>query len=899
MPPLSELKRVFRLGLRRSAAAEVDEELRFHLDMRAEQLVGEGFTAEGARAEALRRFGDIEAARGRLHHGARRREGRMLRRERFEGLLHDVGYAARQLRRSPGFAAAAVLTLGIAIAANATMFGIVDRLLLRPPALLRDPSTAHRVFLVRFRPDEKKEFAANNIPYKRYRELADSARTLAASAATASMQEVVGTGDELRQLQVGQASASFWGFFDMRPALGRFFTASEDRIPTGDAVAVLGYDFWRSRYGGSADVLGKTLRVGGVPYTIVGVAPEGFNGMSRLAVAVWVPITTAAYADFGDRYWQTHNISWMEMIVRRKPGVTTEEAQSELTRRYVASVAAAPRSGRLQEMSRPRAILASTIFDRGPRPDQNAKVALWLAGVAGVVLLIACANVANLLLARATRRGREIAVRVALGVGRGRLVSQLLTESLLIGLLGGAVGLLLAVWGGGLLRTVLLPDVDWSGGAMDVRLLAATAMAAIVAGTLAGLTPALQAGRVDVSGALKSGGREGSVRRSRTRDVLLVLQVALSLVLLIGAGIFARSLHNVRAVDLGFDPERVLFVSAELGSGRRPESERRPFVERLLERARQLPQVEHASRTATVPYYMSWADDLHVPGIDSVEKLGEFLTNAVSPDYFATMGTRIVRGRGFTDADRKGAGLVAVVDESMARTLWPGADPIGRCIRVGGDSVPCTTIVGVAEAIRSDGFAGPTMIYYLPEAQDFGPGTGLFVRTRGPARESAEAVRRELQKGAPGSVYVAARPLQDLVDPLVRPWMLGATMFSAFGAVALLLAAVGLYGVIAFNVAQRSHEVGVRIALGAGTRDILRLVVGDGVRVAAVGIALGGVVALAAGRFVAPLLFEVSPRDPLTLAVVAATLLAIAVAASWIPGWRASRVDPSEALRAD
>jgi predicted permease len=461
------------------------------------------------------------------------------------------------------------------------------------------------------------------------------------------------------------------------------------------------------------------------------------------------------------------------------------------------------------------------------------------------------------------------------------------------------VGLALALWGGGLLRAVLLPDVDWSSGTVDVRLLAATAAAAVVAGVLGGLTPALQAGRVDGSGARKAGGREGSVHRSRTRDALLVLQVALSLVLLIGAGVFARSLHNVRSLDLGFDPERVLYVSAELGPGRQPEAARKQFVDRLIARARELPQVERASRTATVPYYMSWADDLHVPGVDSVERLGEFLTNAVSPDYFATMGTRIVRGRGFTDADRKGAGLVAVVDETMARTLWHGADPIGRCIRVGSDSVPCTTVVGVAQAIRSGSLGEPTMIYYLPEAQRYGPGTGLFIRTRGPARESSEAVRRELQRLASGDVYVEARALQDLVDPEVRPWQLGATMFSAFGAVALLLAAVGLYGVIAFNVAQRSHEVGVRIALGAGTRDILRLIVGDGVRVAVVGIALGGVVALAAGRFVAPLLFEVSPRDPLTLGVVVATLLAIAVAASWIPGWRATRVDPSEALRAD
>ena len=895
-------KGLFRLGLRRprSAAADVDEELRFHLDMRAEQLAAAlGLAPEAARDEALRRFGDLEAARGRLHHGARRREGRMLRRERFETVWQDIAYAVRQLRRSPGFAAAAVLTLGVAIAANSTMFGIVDRLLLRPAAYLRDPDHTHRVYLVRYDPDERREIPANNISYKRYRELAESASGLAEHAAFFDASAVVGTGDETRELQVGLVSASFWRMFDARPALGRFFGDAEDRTPAGDAVAVLGYDYWRSRYAGRPDAIGQRLRIDGTLYTVIGVTPKGFNGMSMSPLVAYVPITAAGHDRFRDRYFTTHQVSWVEMIARRKPGTRPETVEAELTDRFRASILATPRHLPL-EQTRPHAILASAIFDRGPKPGQEAKVALWLAGVAGVVLLIACANVANLLLARSRRRVREIAVRVALGIRRGRLVRQLLTESVLVGLLGGGVGLALAYWGGGVLRTLLLPDVDWSsGGALDLRMLVATAGAALLAGVLAGLTPALQAGSEDVSAALKAGGREGSAQRSHTRDALLVLQIALSVVLLVGAGAFARSLRNVRGVDLGFDAERVVHLAAELTREQAPGEQRRQLAERMLERARELPQVERASLTVSVPFWATWREDLYVPGVDSVSTLGEFTTNAVSPDYFATMGTRILRGRGITDADRAGGERVAVVDEAMSRVLWPGADAVGKCMRVGADTMPCTTVVGVSQDVRRGSFDEPAMEYYLPATQADAPGYGVLVRTRGLARPHVEAVRRELQRLAPGTVYVSARTLQDLVDPEVRPWRLGATMFSAFGAVAFLLAAVGLYGVIAFNVAQRAHEVGVRIALGAGTRDILGLVIGDGVRVAAVGIALGAVAALAVGRFVAPLLFRVSPRDPLMLAAVAVVLLLTAVAASGIPGWRASRVDPSTALRAD
>ena len=912
-PP--SIRRLFRLAPRRpvDADAEVDDEIRFHLEARTEQLVAGGLARDAARAEALRRFGDMEAARGRLRHGAQRRRARMLRRERLEAVWQDVSFALRQMRRSPGFTAAVVATFALAIAANATMFGIVDRLLLRPPAYLADPGSTHRVYLVRRLPDGE-ERVDNNISYRRYTELREHGRAFSSAAAFYATDMVVGTGEEARELRTGLVSASFWQLFDARPVIGRFFGEAEDRVPAGEPVAVLSYGFWQSRFAGSQDVLGQTIRIGGKTYTIIGVAPKGFTGVSLEPLIAFVPITAAAddmFGAFRSPWHSGHNLSWLEMVVRRSPGVSAEAAQADLTGAYRRSWTASP-GARPVEEARPHALLASVLFDRGPKQRDDAKVATWLGGVAVIVLLIACANVANLLLARARRRGREIAVRIALGVGRARLVGQLITESVLLGLLGGIAGLGLAQVGGGVLRVLLLPDLDWSAGLLDRRLLLATAGAALAAGLLAGLAPALQAGRGDVAGALKAGGREGSVRRSRTRAALLVLQVALSVVLLVGAGLFARSLYNVRTVEMGFDPERVLYASVDLRGTRLTPAESMALTRRLLDRARELPQVEHAALTRSVPFWMTWSEDIAVPGIDSVSRLGDFSANAVSADYFATMGTRLLRGRPIGDEDREGTQRVVVVNEAMARTIWKETDALGQCLKVGGmeprtpggsagaDAAPCSIVVGIAESIRRGSFDTPAMEYYMAmdQRRDVRD-AGMFIRTRGESRRQLEAVRQELQRLVPGAAFVSARSLQDVVDPNLRPWRLGATMFSVFGALALVLAAVGLYGVIAFNVTQRIHELGVRVALGARTPDILRLVIGEGMRLAVLGVVLGLGAALVAGRYVATLLFKVSPTDAATFVIVGAALLVVAVAASFAPALRAARVPPNVALRAE
>jgi putative ABC transport system permease protein len=515
------------------------------------------------------------------------------------------------------------------------------------------------------------------------------------------------------------------------------------------------------------------------------------------------------------------------------------------------------------------------------------------------VLLIACANVANLMLARSVQRRREIAVRMALGVSRRRLLAQLLVESLVLATAGAVVGVLLAHWGGGVLRAVMLPDVDFTGVAFDGRVLAFTATIAALAGVLTGLAPAVQLSRPDIAGAVKAGSREGTLHRSRLRSTLLVVQGAVSVVLLVGAALFVRSLHNARSLDLGFDPGRVVYVGYSPRGTVLDPAARRALLERMAERAAALPIAEGAARTVAVPYQRTWTNDIRVPGVDSMRLRDEYYMNAVSPDYFRTMGTRIVRGRGIGAQDRAGGERAAVVSQATAQAIWRGEEPIGKCIRLGSDTTPCFTVVGVAADIRRDFAEGPARDIYLSIGQQRSSDGGIFVRTRGEARVHAATIRREMQRLMPGNAFVNAESLQDIVDPNLRSWQLGATMFTIFGGLALIVAAVGLYSVIAYGVAQRTHELGVRIALGAARRDVIGLIVGEGTRVAVLGIVIGIGAALFAGKYVAPLLFEVSPRDPAIFVAIAIVLFLVALAASWIPARRASRVDPNVALRAD
>jgi len=827
---------------------------------------------------------------------------------RWDAFRQDFRYAIRGLKNRPGFTVAVVLTLALGIGANAAMFSVVDRLLFRPPPLLRHPSLAHRIYLgTTYR---GKEFLGGGTQYARYRDLTSWTTSFRRTAEFTQRKLAIGTGTDALEMQVGVVSASFFAFFDAPPALGRYFTTAEDTTPTGAPVAVLSYGFWQTRFGGRPDALGQTLDIGATRYTIIGVAREGFVGLwPGQPPAAYIPIT-AYGAEMarsihlrGETWWTTYHWMWASMLAERKPEVTLAAATTDLTAAYLRSYTAAMAGSPGQEpvaLAKPRGIVGSILSERGPNESSEAKVATWITGVAIVVWLIACANVANLLLARALRRRREIAVRLALGIGRARLASQLVTESLLLALLGGVAGLLIAQWGGALLRAELLPNTTGAAVVTDLRTLVFAGVAALATGLLTGLAPIAQIRHANLNYDLKAGAREGGIHRSRTRVALLVLQGALSVVLLVGAGLFVRSLLHVRSVPLGYDAEHVAVVDLQMRGVALDSAAGMALRRRLLADVQAMPGVTHASTQLTMPFLSMWNQDLHVAGIDSVDRLGEFDLNAVTPDYFATMGTRILRGRGITEADRAGAPRSMVVSEAMAKTLWPNADALGQCVRVGGDTVPCTYVVGVAENIKEQSLGDDPGRFYYMSADQFHPDMGgLFVRTAGDATAARESIRRRLQALMPGVSYVTVTPLSTVLGHETSSWRMGATMFSVFGLLALLLAAIGLYSVIAYNVAQRTRELGVRVALGAGTRDVIRLVMTEGMRLALVGVGLGAGIALVVARWVRPLLFEQSPRDPVVFAGVASVLLAVAALASFLPARRAGRVDPMEALRAE
>ena len=887
-----------RAGIERA----VDDELQFHFEMTMRDLMASGHTPDEARREAERRFGDVQRTRERLATIDRALAGQERRAEWWSAFAQDLRYALRGLRMKPGFALAVIATLGLGIGANATMFGIVDRLLFRPPNLLIAPERATRIYLGRTFDNE--ENINSYLGYRRFLDLKENTTSFDVMAPFYTARPPVGVGDATKHVNVGVSDPDLWKMFDVKPVIGRFFGA-EDNVPEAPTnVIVLSSWYWQTEFGGRRDAIGAKLNLGSKVYTVIGVAPEGFEGFATQPLIGFAPIAAIAEGMGAPRlkWHDTYNMTWFEGFARRKPGVSVDAASADLTRAYQVSyrkhLVIQPRNTPI-ELARPRGIAGPVLKERGPKAGSETKVATWLGGVAMVVLLIACANVANLLLARALKRQREIAVRIALGVSRGRLLMQLATESTLLAVLGGVFGLVVAHWGGAIVRRAILDQTTMASTMTDFRTLLFVAGLAAIAGLLTGLVPAFQTKRGDVAATLKAGSREGTVHRSRLRVGLLIVQAAMSVVLLVGAGLFVRSLFNVSHLRLGYDVENLAYVDINWRGMKVDSVQEIAMRQRLLEQAKMLPGVVNAARAMTVPFAMTWAPDVFVAGIDSVYKLGDLTGQTGSPEIFETMGTRILRGRGIAREDRENTPLVVVVNELMAKKLWPNQDAIGKCMRLDADTMPCRTVVGIAENVRRGTLSEPEMHFYLPTDQLNPHRSILFVRTATSGAESAEAVRRGLQPLLPGLAYVRVQPMTSILAQPMRSWRLGATMFAVFGALALVLAAIGLYSVIAYNVTQRMHEMGVRIALGAQSRDVIRLIVREGLFIVVPGIALGTLVALAAGRWVKPLLFDVSPKDPAVITGVVATLIVVAIAASWAPATRASRVDPNEALRAD
>jgi predicted permease len=892
---VSEIRFRLRALFRRDKLErELDSELSFHLQKEAEKYLATGVSPDEANRRARAAFGAVQGTKD----DARDARGISL----VDSLAQDLRYALRGLRKRPAFTLGVVLTLGLGLGANAAMFGIVDRLLFRPPLGLRDPETAHRVFQHRIQQDRRTRID-RNYAFRRYLDLQRNTRSFESLAAFQTRVLAIGEGTDTHEAKVTVASASYFQFFDVRPILGRFYGPAEDSVPAGAPVVVLGHDYWQSRFGGRGDIVGQTLRIDRGTFTIVGVAPKGFVGAGDQGVpAAFLPITTYARALRGPDYPASHTWTWMEMLARRKPGISEAAAEQDLTQALLGSwretLAANPSWGKLEDLGI-RGELAPMQLSRGPLAGRDAKVATWVLGVAAIVLLIACANVANLFLSRAFARRREFAMRLALGVTRGRLARQLLTESLVLALIGGVVGLVIAQWGAAAIRAAFL-EAAASAVIIDPRTLLFTALAVLVTALLTGIVPALQTGRGNLNLTLKGGVNEGT-HRSRARPLLLVFQATLSVVLLIGAGLFVRSLSHVKNHRLGYDVEPILYASANPRGYRPSPQEQRTIAEAMLETAKRIPGVQYATLTISVPFWSNEGTALWVPGVDSVTRRGNFMFNTGSPDYFKTMGTRILRGRAFDERDGASSALVLVVGERMAEALWPGQDALGKCVKIGAETEPCSQVIGVAEEMRLRSLtAEREYSYYIPVVQHTSPPEPqVFVRVTGDPERLIEPLRRELQKLMPGPAYVNVVPLSQLIDPSLKSWKFGTTMFVAFGGLALLLAAIGLYSMIAYDVTQRTRELGLRIALGSSVSGVLRLIVSGGLRLVGAGVVLGVLVALWGAKWMEGLMFQQQPRDPVIYGVVAGLLLSVAVVAAIVPAFRATRIDPNSALRLD
>ena len=876
------------------AEREIDDELAFHRERTIAELIDRGMSQAEAEAEAVRRFGRVAGHRQRLVGIEMRRQSGERRRAVLEVFRTSLRSVWRGMRRSPGFTLGvmAILTLGLGV--NAITFGLVDRLVLSGPAAIDEPGDLRRVVVHR-KSRAGAALETTELGYLDYRDLLN-AKQLAGAAGESGSPLLFGAGENAEPIQGRLVTANYFPLLGVSPAIGRFFTPDESE-KDGARVAVLGHAFWQRRFGGDPAVIGQILAIESHRYAVIGVAPRYFTGSAVTRVDVFLPLEAASDEQVEGPWRTSRNFRWMGAIVRLAPGASDGAASDELTALYRQGYAAEPDADREARLE-----LTPLNAVRGATAAGDLGIAALVGGVALLVLLIAFANVANLFLARALRHHDHVAIRLALGGARGRLVLEQATEGALLALCGASVAVLVAVIGAKPAQLLLFPDVDWLETPVNLRALVFIAACAVVGGGLAAALPMWQAGRADLVRWLRTGGHRAS--RTRTQGVLLLFQGALSVLLLVGAGLFVRSLVKAQSVGLGLDTGRLLVVSAQRG-----EAPTRPDFRAALRAAvGTIPGVENTTLAAgTLPFVSSWALRMKVPDLPErpvVDDGGPYV-HAVEPGYFETVGTTIVEGRPFTGADRDGAPRVVIVNHSMARLYWPGASAIGKCLQIGPDNSPCSTIVGIAENTRRQEIVeGDSLLYYIPLEQappDLRRGGRLVVRTSSDdsrllARIS-ETIRREALVLEPGLRYVTARPLDDVISPQLRAWRLGAGLFSAFGLLALTVAGVGLYSVVAFDVEGRRREIGVRAALGASSSMILRLIVGDGVRLAAGGVVLGLALAWMLAPMLADLLYQVTPQDFTVFAGVAVALVGAAAVASVIPAFRAAHIEPSEALR--
>lgn len=905
---------------RRNVTADVDDELTFHFEQRVAEFMAAGTTRAEAERRARERFGDVDHAREELFVIGRRAHRRHDVARILSNLQQDLAFSIRGLRRSPGLAIACIVTIALGVGANGAMFSLADRLFAQPPAGVAHPEELRRIYV-------RTTWTVGEVPEIRsgftYRTFSLLDSTLAPRVRLAGY-----TTPDTIPMIVASAPLNVHGAYvtdhymsvlGVHPALGRFFAADEQVMGAPVNVAVISHRLWQGTFGADRSVIGRVVELNRARTMIIGVAPRGFDGPDLSGTDVWLPLATYA----GGRNWYSSWFSGMpvQLIGRVAPGTPNEwisSAATTIVRRTVAQEGRGDPTNAVRDTG--AVMLAGPILESlrpSIKPAPEVAIATRLVGVTLIVLLIACANVASLLLARALGRRREIAVRIALGVSRPRLVAQLLSEGLVLAIVAAVAALLVSMWAGNVLRALIMPQTYWADSAIDARVIAFIGVVAIATGILAGLAPAIQASRPDLTEALKSGSRDGGagVHRSRMRQLLLVTQVALSVLLLYGAGLYVHSLMRLSDIDLGFDADRVVYANVypfdptgryiDRGAARRSPRVGHGLME-AVKRIEAMPKVEHATLSTGGPmgsYAMIgvyWPTGEHVPLLDKRDPVW----NATTPTYLAATGSRLVRGRFFTDADSYGAPVV-VVNETGARFYWPQQDAIGQCLRILTAKEPCSTVIGIMHDSHVDDMVeGPVVQLITPFGYDStgrprGANTIIVLARPGQTAAVQRLIRQELARIFPTGAVIEVRPMQTIMEPQLRPWRVGLLLFGGFGVLALIVAALGTYSVLSYAVTQRRHEIGVRIALGARGSDVLRLFVGQAVRLAIVGVVVGLLIALAASRVMQSLLYDTSAREPVVTLGVAALLVAIAALASALPARRAARVDPVGVLRAE
>ncbi|HEV2837664.1 MAG TPA: ABC transporter permease [Pyrinomonadaceae bacterium] len=804
----------------------------------------------------------------------------------MDNFLNDIRYAIRNLIKRPSFTIVATITLALGIGANSAIFSSVYSLLLKPfpfPELDRVVAIWDK--------DPSHGYTHNEVAMANYLDWKAQSQSFEQLALYNWWSTNLTGIDPPERLQGFLLTANFLDVTRIKPIMGRNFTEDETQ-PGKDRVVIITHRLWQRRFGGDPNILNKNITLNSVSYTIVGVMPEGFD----------FPNAADLYAPFAppSELAQNRRFHSFYVIGRLKPGVSIQSAQADINNI----------TARLeQQYPETNTGLGATVYPIVADAVRKYDTGVWVGmGAVAFVLLIACANVANLMLARASGRQREIALRAALGASRWRIIRQLLTESVIVALLGGALGVLVAVWGIDALRAANPGDAakfapGWNQLGINLPVLAFTLGLSVLSGLVFGLAPALQVSKPNLNESLKEGSRQSSGRSHRLRSSLVVFEIALSLVLLVGAGLFFRSFLTLFKTDPGFNPENMLTMNLILPRAKyKDEPQTAAFYTDLVQRVKAKPGVESAAAVNYLPLGGSNSSDSYLvegeaeprPGD---ENIGRY--RVCTPGYFNTMRIPILKGRAFTDQDKPGAPPVVIVNETLARKHWPGQDAIGKRIRFEGpiDKAPWMEIVGVIKDVKHELTVEVKPEYYLPHAQDSWRSMVLVARTNADPASFAGSIRQDVWAIDKDQPVFDVRTMQEVRSISVGLQTFSSQMIGVFAGVALLLASVGIYGVMAFVVAQRTQEIGIRMALGAQATDVLKLVVKNGMRLAVIGLLIGLVAAFGVTRFLATLLVGVQPTDVLTFSVMSVCLLAAAFLACYLPARRATKIDPLEALR--